>query len=252
MKGYIYKITSPSGKIYIGQTINLKSRIKKHKRPKRAHNEKIVNSIRKYGWDQHDFQIIEELVSVDIKKLLNEREMYWIDFYDSYKNGLNCTKGGEGTIGHSHTTETKQKLSKSLMGKTLSDEAKSKLSKISKGNQCNKGRKISDETKEKLRIIFKGKKRSEETRKKISIANTGKKCSEETRKKISDKLSGKKISENTKMANMKKILCLENKKEYNSITEACLELNISRTVLSKLLNGHSKMDHIKGYRFIYL
>lgn len=85
----IYKITSPSGKIYIGQAVNVEARRKLYRRL--ASNIKpqiaLYRSLLKYGFDAHDFDIIE---SCPINKL-NERERYWQDYYEVLKYGLNCT-----------------------------------------------------------------------------------------------------------------------------------------------------------------
>jgi hypothetical protein len=85
----IYKITSPSGKIYIGQSINLRSRYKLYRRL--ASNIKpqiaVYRSLLKYGFDVHNFDIIEECS----EDKLNERERYWQDYYEVLKYGLNCT-----------------------------------------------------------------------------------------------------------------------------------------------------------------
>ena len=95
----IYKITSPTGRIYIGQTVNLKLRLRdyKSKAYKVKEKTKILNSIRKHGFDKHTFEIIEV---VDVS-LGDDREIYWIDFYKSYntKKGMNLTLGGKRTPG---------------------------------------------------------------------------------------------------------------------------------------------------------
>lgn len=106
----IYKITSPTGKIYIGQTTNLKLRIRdyKSKSYKLKEKTKILNSLRKYGFDNHIFEIIEQ---VDIS-LGDEREIYWINFYKSYNttNGMNLTSGGKRTPGISGKNHYKAKI----------------------------------------------------------------------------------------------------------------------------------------------
>lgn len=55
---YVYKITSPSGKIYIGSTINVERRKKDYQRLRRTHQWKIKSSIEKYGWENHLFEIV--------------------------------------------------------------------------------------------------------------------------------------------------------------------------------------------------
>lgn len=88
-KGIIYKITNPNGKVYIGQTTNLLKRKGAYKRLDSCIQNQVVlyRSLKKYGWDTHIFEIIE---NCDFEKL-NVRERYWQDFYDVLgKNGLNC------------------------------------------------------------------------------------------------------------------------------------------------------------------
>lgn len=84
----IYKITSPSNKIYIGQTVDFIKRKSHYKNLKIKSQIRLYNSINKYGWDRHVIEIIEKCSLGS----LNERERYWQEFYnvlDSAK-GLNC------------------------------------------------------------------------------------------------------------------------------------------------------------------
>lgn len=116
--GVIYKITSPSGKLYVGKTYDLRKRINSHKCSSKVNKNIILyNSIRKYGWDAHKLEIIEE---VD-KLLLNEREVFWIKELNSYcydnANGLNMTKGGEGQSSTwMHKTELRKFFSDKFSG----------------------------------------------------------------------------------------------------------------------------------------
>ena len=55
---YIYKLTSPNGKIYIGQTNNLDGRLAEHKSNSKWRKTKLYNSIRKYGWDNFTKEVI--------------------------------------------------------------------------------------------------------------------------------------------------------------------------------------------------
>ena len=114
--GYIYKITSPNNRIYIGQTINLKQRKSVYKNNLFIGQIKLWNNCKKYNWKPIDtFIIIEECLCGKNKFNLNEREKYWINFYNSYYNGLNCTNGGHGSIGLKHSTETKLKMKNSWL-----------------------------------------------------------------------------------------------------------------------------------------
>ena len=92
--GYIYKYTSPSGKCYIGQTINsLKERAKSLVNGNGYKKCTVFwKAIQKYGWNNFKVEILEE---VDVN-LLNEREKYYISLFDSVApKGYNLTSGGE-------------------------------------------------------------------------------------------------------------------------------------------------------------
>ena len=92
----IYKITSPSGRVYVGQSKDIESRWVSYRKGN-CHQQRILfNSIIKYGWINHIFEIIEEC-EVDE---LNCRERYWQDFYEVEKRGrgLNCILTGCGEL----------------------------------------------------------------------------------------------------------------------------------------------------------
>ena len=96
MRGFIYKITNTiNGKSYIGQTIqNVKERFYQHcatKCSKAVSNMAIYRAIKKYGKSNFIVEVIEEIDSAN----LNDRERYWIKYYNSYNNGYNSTKGGQ-------------------------------------------------------------------------------------------------------------------------------------------------------------
>jgi group I intron endonuclease len=124
----IYRITSPTNKVYIGKSINVENRINEYKYiSRRKLQHKLNNSINKHGLENHIFEIIEECTLENI----NEREIYWIDHYNCVENGLNLKYGGEGG---KHSFETKNKTSKSMTGKTHSDRTKKKMSEAKKGH----------------------------------------------------------------------------------------------------------------------
>lgn len=92
MKGYIYKVTNKvTGKSYIGQTrytVEFRWRQHQHKKD----NTYFHNSIKKYGVENF---IVETLEECDYDKL-NEREIYYIAKYNTFKEGYNLTIGGDG------------------------------------------------------------------------------------------------------------------------------------------------------------
>lgn len=90
----IYKINFSNGKVYIGQTNDFTARRNQHLSDAKMNVDyKIYRAMRKYNTTKDDFEIIES--NIDSQDLANEREIYWIAFYDSYHNGYNSTPGGQ-------------------------------------------------------------------------------------------------------------------------------------------------------------
>lgn len=95
--GYIYKITNNiNNKCYIGQTErSIQIRWLEHIRPSKSKLDfPLYRAISKYGVDNFSVEEIEECDNA----ILDEREIYWIDYFDSYRKGYNCTEGGGGGI----------------------------------------------------------------------------------------------------------------------------------------------------------
>lgn len=118
MKSGIYKITSPTGKIYIGQSVDVEKRIKKYTRLDCISQSKLYRSLLKYGFANHSFEIIE-LSSVD---QLNERERYWQDVFECVEKGLNCRATKSTDKSGYISRQTKSKLSKLNKGLKISKE----------------------------------------------------------------------------------------------------------------------------------
>ncbi len=93
----IYKITKKSnGKSYIGQSNNIERRFREHKYKT---DLPIDIAIQKYGADAFCFEVLEEC---DASKL-DEREQYWIQYYNTYKGvGYNCNPGGGNSQGENN------------------------------------------------------------------------------------------------------------------------------------------------------
>jgi group I intron endonuclease len=152
----IYKITSQSGKIYIGQSTNIKYRFYRYSILDCKQQKKLYSSLKKYGVENHIFEVIQECNI----EMLNERERYWQEYYNVIEKGLNLKltmsndKSGyfseeiknkmslarknkpSNHKGKKHTEETKLKMSKSKKGK-ISKEARLKISLANKGNNKN-------------------------------------------------------------------------------------------------------------------
>lgn len=135
-------------------------------------NPALQNAWNKYGESAFSFDLIEECS----EDCLDEREMYYIGLYDSYKNGYNCNLGGVRG-----------------RGQVFSIESRMRMSAAKKGKPSNmKGRRHSKEAKERMRKAQRNRPPiSEETRMKLSKAGVGRKLTEEARRKISESKLGK-------------------------------------------------------------
>lgn len=90
---------------YIGKSVNIERRWDEHKKSinscyKNVSDYPLYQSIRKYGLNNFDFTILEECNLEN----LDDKEIYWINFYDSYKNGYNQTPGGDASNYYSKLT----------------------------------------------------------------------------------------------------------------------------------------------------
>jgi group I intron endonuclease len=134
----IYKATFPNKKCYIGQTVQkLHKRIYSHKNNSiNKKSKQLINkAIRKYGWDNVVWSIIED--NINDVDLLNEREKFWIKELNTLApSGYNLTTGGDGFI---RAESTKRLMSKLLTNRKFTDEHKRNLSiaKIGKYNGKN-------------------------------------------------------------------------------------------------------------------
>lgn len=88
----IYKITNNiNGKIYVGQSNNIQRRFSEHQNRGATSRIPVDVAIQKYGKENFSFEIIEEC-SIE---QLNQRETYWITYFNSIENGYNCSVGGD-------------------------------------------------------------------------------------------------------------------------------------------------------------
>ena len=79
-------------KVYIGQTCqNINRRWRDGEGYK--HSPRFYSAILHYGWKNFTHEILEDNLTAEAA---NEREQYWIKYYDTYHNGYNQTMGGEG------------------------------------------------------------------------------------------------------------------------------------------------------------
>ena len=135
----IYKIENKlNGKVYIGQTKReINKRVYFHSKRK-SH---VGNALRKYGIQSFLISIIDQ---ADNKTTLDEKERYWIKYYDCRNpKGYNFTDGGDGLTNPSEETRQKIRDTKTRNPYFYTEEQKQKLRKPH--------RPFSEETKQKMR-----------------------------------------------------------------------------------------------------
>ena len=208
----IYKIESPSGKVYIGQSWNIKRRWNDHKATKSYKHKKLNASFLKYGVQNHSFDILHTL-PIDISQdILNDYEQIYIDAFRSCNiELLNLKEGGNGYGKHSEET------------KAIIKEKR-------------KYQKITDEQTKKMSLFFKNIPRTKEWIDKVANANRGKKVTYEIRLK-----NMKPIKQLT--------LNGEYIKDWDCSRNAAKELGTNESNICNCLTGRSKSAC--GYKWIY-
>lgn len=134
--GYIYMHTSPSEQSYIGKSIEAKGkRWQDHVRSAyeekyKEYNYPLQRAIRKYGEDAFTTTILEECVP---ESILSELEILYIEKYDTFYNGYNQTKGGEGTSGE-RSDEAKQNIARANQERIWTQEMIDKVKQRTTGS----------------------------------------------------------------------------------------------------------------------
>jgi len=216
---WIYLLESPSKKLYVGQTIDIKNRFSDYK-VNNKYNYPIYRAIRKYGWNN-----FKKIIFTDIPiTLLNYFEVELIKKLNTIApNGYNLDSGGG--CGRHRNIKTKEKLSIS--------HKKSKKAIIAR---------------EKLRLKNIGLKRSIDFCKNMSIMKKGKLSWNKGLKNIYSKETVEKISNNSKMA--KKIICDETGIIYKSITDASKKTGFCYNSLARCCRGERKTTHNFHWQYV--
>ena len=141
----IYKITNlVNEKVYIGQAQDIEKRWREHKCSSKSNNQILYRAIRKYGLENFSFEILEECKA----EQLNEKENYWIKYFNSQNEGYNETLTEYNLVSQKMTSEILENIIQDLNEKYF--KIKECLTRC--GNivlECNK-----DETKNILFSFF--------------------------------------------------------------------------------------------------
>lgn len=236
----IYKITSPSGKVYIGSSMNIKKRFDTYKRMHHKNQIHLYRSMLKYGTDTHNFEVI---VECDFKDLFYFERCFQ-EIYNSVDKGLNCEYVNTNEKPKLRSEEVRKKISKSKTGFKHSENAKIKISNYAKNRP--------QEVRDKIGEKHKGKRISDETKLKMSLAELGKKHSNETKLKIS--LNNRKPMLGKISPFRKSIMQFNLKGEFlnkfESLTSAELKTNTSRSCIRKCCNKKLKTANKFIWRWI--
>lgn len=224
-------ITSPSGRIYIGCSVDINVRWANYRSVSCKKQHRLHASFLKYGVKAHNFQIICECEESQLDYL----EGYLIRFYDTYntRHGLNLKEGGS----HARLSEeTKEKIRKKHIGKKYATSTIELYRKRMKGNKINLGRIPSQETRDRMSkahtgrtCFWKGKKLTREHSNNISKSLAGKKRRKKTEKEILCMRNNSK--DNKPVIQMDKNLFFIN--EYISIKDASRHCNIRSSGISR-------------------
>lgn len=216
----IYKITSPSKRVYIGQSINIERRFKEYNYLRCKSQTILYNSFLKYGVDKHEFEILCECEVLE----LNDKERFYQDLYSVVGiKGLNCSLTKSSDKSGKHSEISKLKMSQSSIG-------------------INKGIKRSIESKKRISDSLKGKKHSAERNAKKSILSKGKIISELSRSRMSASGKGRVFSLETRLKWSKIILDTQTGVFYESAKEVSKLLEINYSTLVYKLNGRGNND----------
>ena len=234
----IYRWIFPSGKSYVGQSIDIIHRISEELRFFRSNKStglpKLFRAYKKYG-DNGLKILLEETCGLE---MLGDREEHYISSYNSYKNGYNSTRGNEKKYGPL-TKEGKEKIRKSLK-KYWTDKKCNDWSNKMKEWHNN----LSDEESARQKQCGKDFYSSEENRK-FHRQRTNEMRTPEVAKRQGETL--KKTIATIGHWRAKKIqLKFDNKiKEFMSETECLKFCKISRKNLHRIMNG--TLLHQRGW-----
>lgn len=225
-----YLINKITSKVYIGQTINLKNRMRQHSIAKT--DDKLHNAIRKYGWE--NFQQIDLDIARN-KEELDALERFYIEKFQSIEFGYNIRGGGaKGEFG----LESRNKLREGKLG-----DKNPMYGKKGEANP-NYGKKASPEARKKQSISRTGKKLSLETKNKQSLSHKGQFAGSK------NPMYGKTGDKCPNYGRGRKVICNETGQIFTNIPRTAEHFGGSAGNLNKHLRNDTYKS-FKGYTFSY-
>lgn len=202
----IYKITSPKGKVYIGQSWIINQRKKKYKGKSKDFKKqgKLYNSVQKYGWNSHKHEIIHELPPDCTQEVMDRYEVLYWELYKAC--GVEMLNIREPGSRGKHSQKTKDKIKKSKKKEAI----------------LNKG----------VNHLFYNKRQSIEHKEKVKSLHIGEKSYMFGKKGLNHPCYGHRIG-----PKYQKVLNVETGEIYKSVTEAARICEIAYKSLKKYLNN---------------
>lgn len=136
--GYVYKITSPNGRVYIGSTLSVIKRKSAYKTLHCKSQRRLYSSLVKYGWDSHLFEVILECSAAVMK---NKETEYGALYNCLGKDGLNCNLPKTDEKIPFYAEETRKLMSESSKRRGFSELAKRNCQLAKYGSNRNVGNK---------------------------------------------------------------------------------------------------------------
>jgi len=148
----IYKVTSPTGKVYIGQTVDLAKRWSQYRNGHSKRQAKLHASFQKHGIDAHGFTELCSLPDGTHQIVIDRHEQLFMDLYREAGYELLNLRHAGCTGKHSKTSREKMKgrLGKWMIGRKLDPGT------IAKRTAKQKGMKRSNETRQRLAASKRG------------------------------------------------------------------------------------------------
>lgn len=244
----IYKITSPTGKVYIGQTINARRRYTDYKSKKANKQPFLHKSIIKHGWHNHQFEVVHELPSDVTQDVINNYECIYIELYRSAGAVLLNTKEG-GSNGRNSDESIKKANDK--WKEWYNSNPVNGIKWIIQSIEARRGVPLTKEHRQKLSQKLKGRIVTEEHARNLSLATKGKPKKYKIEDTIAQSMRAKKIGGWNKKPIVQMSLTGEFIKEWPSGTKAAKELGVSRKGIERCLKKQRGGKTYGGFTWRY-